>query len=173
MSKLLLSFRCALLGVFGLLMLVGCQAPPIQVFYVLEDINVDKIQTFRVEPLFIVSDTANNFFDQAIALQMQSKGYVSDEALPDILVRYYIDSKSSTRVKTEKISITERGQSDSKVTLEAVLEGSILINAIDTHTDEVIWKATATRDLVGNKKGLDKVRITGDLERIFDSFPSK
>ena len=154
------------------LLLTGCQTPPLDVQYRIDD-NFDSKQhlTFSVHTKHESNPDYIEFISKGIEKVLIEKGYQPSNKA-DIHIVYEIDIDQGTKVKTEAIPV--RGQLYNRMTLEAVLEAKILVNAFEKRSGKVIWKASSSRDLTNvNTNRFDQDRANLRMAELFASFPAR
>lgn len=150
--------------------LSACQISPLEVTS--QSVNpsvLSKESTFNVQANSERKGPYLDLLTQSINEYLTSKGYQPSET-PDFLVAYQVRFKEDTEIVTEIIPIAN--QVYNRQQLEAVFEAHILINAIDTATKDVLWKAASKRDLtqVSSAK-YTKERADKAVSELFETFP--
>mgnify|MGYP000412752245 CR=1 FL=1 len=154
------------------LWLTACQTPPLHVYSVLKDgVDLSQYQTFTIPAVGNVDSKYYDYINKAIIKDLSDKGYqLSEQA--DLIVRYSLELKADEHVKVE--SIPEQGNIHTQTSMEAIFEAVMLVNIIDTKSNNVIWKAATTRDLKSvNLKEVDQERVDRSIEELFESFPAR
>lgn len=151
--------------------LSACQIPPLNVHArTAEGVSLQAYHSVAVEALE-EDGKIITMLTQGIEHELINKGYVlSDE--PDLVFIYRLDLKEGDQLRQ---NILPSGTSTyTKMEIEAVYEASMLVNAIDTKTKQVVWKASTTRDIRGvKKKNIDQHRIDQRMSELFESFTEK
>jgi len=138
-----------------------------------DHIDFSQYETFSVNPT-TVSDTV---FIDAVTRNMSTvlseKGFQKeDEGKADLVVVYHIVIHQSEKLVQEGIPI--KGNIYTRSSLEAVYEAQILVNAIDTKTKKVVWKASSSRDLTNiNTSTVDEEKVYARMLELLASFPSR
>ncbi|MEO1260923.1 MAG: DUF4136 domain-containing protein [Bacteroidota bacterium] len=107
--------------------------------------------------------------EKALHAEMREKGYVlSDD--PDLLVSYFTVVKEKQDMYTfiryygrwRHIPVTE-------VTVYNYDEGTLVVDMIDTKTNQVMWHGTVSGTVVKNKKKLEK-KIQKAVEAVLNQY---
>ena len=161
--------------------LTACQTPPLEVVHVQkEGFNAGNYVSFKVSHSHVdIATQAEELINTAIADVMLEKGYV-DGANPDFEIRYSLKTMQSQRLEIDSVAPTGPAwqggaqQAGHPPQMEAVFEARMLVNVIDTKTNEVIWKAASNRDLTQvdvSKFNADKAHDR--MHEMFENFPSR
>lgn len=164
-------FNISLLSTAMVFLLSACQTPPLEV--AAQSVNAHTLShesTFKVQARSEREGPYLDLLTQSITEYLTAKGFKESES-PDMLVAYQIRFKEDTEIVTEIIPVADLVYNRQQ--LEPVFEAHILINAIDTKTGDVLWKAASKRDLtqVSSKK-YTKERADKAASELFESFPA-
>jgi len=154
-------------------LLSACQTAPLNVVHVKkENFNEGNYVSFKVSHTSVdAKQEAKELITNAIAEIMIEKGYV-DGANPDFEIRYSIKTSQSTRLEVQ--SPESMGIEGHPPQMEAVFEARMLVNVIDTKTNEVIWKAASSRDLSQvNIQKFDASKAHDRMHEMFENFPAR
>lgn len=154
------------------LWLIACQTPPLQVYYAMNnELDLTAYQTFTIQ---IATNSESQYLDyinKGIIASLSAKGYHSTQQA-DLIVRYSLHFKADERLQLE--CIPQQGTLHTTTSMEAVFEAKMLVNIIDTRTDNIIWKAATTRDLSSvNLEKVNQESINKRIEELFESFPAR
>jgi len=165
--------KLSVLTVFAL-NLIACSTPPLEVHSTTNPFSeLSEYQTYGIESLNDPNLEIIPIIDSAIANELNAKGYTQvDASTADLIIKYKIKVTQDEQLRTEAIPVG--GTVYSRTTTESVNEASMLVNAIDPKTNEVVWKATTIRDLhTVNEKIPFEERAKVGMGEIFENFPSK
>jgi hypothetical protein len=157
--------------VFGL---IACQTPPLEVHSSASPFtSVSQYSTYNIESLNDPNIEIIPIVDNAIANELNAKGYTQvDASKADLIIKYKIKVKQDEQLRTEAIPVA--GTVYSRTTTESINEASMLVNAVDPKTGEVVWKATTIRDLhTVNEEVPFEERAKISMGEVFEDFPSK
>ena len=106
----------------------------------------------------------------AIHSEMTELGYTLDEQTPEILVDFHIIIKDKTAVTTVHDGPGRYWQGYEVEAFEYE-EGSLIIHAVDTKTEKLLWQGTVMSTL---RKEVENVeaRINQAVSKIFKEYPS-
>ena len=154
--------------------LMACQTPALEVHSSTSPFtSVSQYTTYGIESLNDPNIEIIPIVDSAIANELNAKGYTQvDASKADLIIKYKIKVRQDEQLRTEAIPVA--GTVYSRTTTESVNEASMLVNAIDPKTNEVVWKATTIRDLHSvNEEVPFEERAKISMGEIFEDFPSK
>lgn len=132
----------------------------------------------------VVYQGPNQYFDKkvideignAIAFNMHEKGYIQKDDSSDLLLNFFIvvkeDSVSTLNEVDGMFNGIDNWASFSESAFDKYLKGSLIIDAIDRETSEVVWRSNAARYMELNPQ-YDRELIWKVVERAMKKFPSK
>ena len=158
-----------------LLFVSACQLAPLDVQSVIrDDVVMEKYKTVSVMPVsntIAQKNPAITLITKAIESELLKKGYVLSDT-PELLFAYQLDIKEGEQLKQNMLNV--KGQVFNVARLEAVYEAKMLVNAIDTKTKAVIWKASTSKDLRSvDTNSIDQDRLDSRMSELLVSFPGR
>jgi len=154
--------------------LIACQTPPLEVHSSTTPLSsLSQYKTYHVESLNSPDIEIIPIVNNAIANELNAKGYTLVNAdTADLIIKYKIKVKQDEQLRIESIPV--QGMIYSRTTTESINEASMLVNAMDSQTNKVVWKATTIRNLnTVNEKTPIEERAKVSMSEIFADFPSK
>mgnify|MGYP000642041552 CR=1 FL=1 len=154
--------------------LIACQTPPLEVHTSTNPLStLSQYKTYTIEPLNTSEFKIIPIVNHAIANELLTKGYTEVNAnSADLIIKYKVKVKQGEQLKIE--AIPAKSIIYSRTTTESVNEASMLVNVIDSKTNEVVWKAATKRDLhTVNEKTPIEERAKVSMSEIFADFPSR
>lgn len=130
-------------------------------------------ESFHVEsvPVEARGTRIHRMVTLALNRQLTEKGLrMTAKEDADLLFRYATKLEQAERLTTEYIPF-KKGMT-TRYGLEPYMQGSLLINVVDTESDQVVWKAIKRREL--HASDLDRVSQDGVNEAVadlLDEFP--
>ncbi len=129
--------------------------------YSIEAVEGDK-QAAGLSSL-IESGIIGAMADKGLSQAVNGKG--------DLLIRYATHIARGEEMKLEQISTGKGVYTRSQ--MEAVNEGSLLVNIIDTKSDRIIWKASSISDITGVAlEDVTQIRVDEAMDEVFEGYPS-
>lgn len=156
------------------LFLSACQVPPLDVYYSMNDhIDFSQYETFSVTSTTISDTTFLDAITRNMSMVLSEKGFQKvEESKADLVVAYHIVIHESEKLVQQSIPV--KGNIYTRSSLEAVYEAQILVNAVDTKTKMVVWKASSSRDLTNiNNSTVDEEKVYARMLELLASFPSR
>lgn len=157
------------LGLTAITLISGCQSPPLNVHYEMDNVSFDTYQTVQVQSMNKPANEKIQIVTAAIEDLLKQKGYrVSEES--DLILAYDIRLSEDSQLRIDQIPY--KGNVATRTRLEAVYQAAFLINAIDQKDQNVVWKAFTEKDIHHTKEDkIDPERLNRFLTEIFASFP--
>ncbi len=143
------------------------------------EIIADDFENYKTFNFYEVEQPTSIYLDdlkKAIIDQLSSKGYaISDN--PDLMINIgsTIEEKVQTR-ETDYRDISYMGQRNyswqsEEVVVNKYKEGTVVLDFVDTQTDELVWQGIAAGTISGKKSEMIS-RINKGVEMLFEEFPS-
>ncbi len=114
--------------------------------------------------------------------ELESKGLVNDENVPDLLVGFHVILEEEERVYTKRpdmmdpyerpIHYWDEYEEFYSQEIYRFLKGSLVIDLIDSETGSVVWQSTAERYMELDEQ-MDKDRMIKGVKKALKEFPSK
>ena len=154
--------------------LIGCPSNHLVV-----QSSTDPLSTLRLYETYQIHSLNNPdlefipLVNNAIAQALDARGYKqSSTNSADLIIKYKIKIRHDEQLRMEPIA--EQNNVYTRATTESIDEASMLVNAIDSKTNNVIWKAYTIRNLHDvNKKTPMIERVRVGISEIFADFPTK
>jgi len=165
--------KLSILSIFSI-SLIACQTPPLEVHSSTNPHSaLTQYKTYNIKSLNSPGIEVIPIINNAIANELNAKGYSQINAnTADLIIKYKIKLKQGEQLRIEAIPV--KSNIYSRTTTESINEASMLVNAVDSKTNEVVWKATTVRDLhTVNEKMPIEERAKVSMSEIFADFPSK
>ena len=113
--------------------------------------------------------------EQAIRAQLEAKGLVESSEAPDLWVVTHTASEERLRVDAEKFGYGYRWRSwgPTSVNVRNLEVGTMMVDLIDSETQELIWRGVATETIIPKAKKFEKTEknILKSAEQLFEGFP--
>ena len=161
----------SLMGLLIGLLAASAQAQSVQTDYD-HSFNFSNLKTFgfAVQSRSATDPLANDSLNDgrikaAVESQLIANGYRTDGD-PDFVVVYYVTTKN-------KLSVQDFGYGPPRwfggrnISVNQYSEGTLLVDFIDTKTNQVIWRGRASGTL--EMKGVDK-KISKSVEKLVKQF---
>lgn len=148
----------------------ACQTPPpLDVKSVTRNVDFNQYRSINVQSLNDSERKIIGYIDNAMKANLREKGYdIAEQA--DLILAYQVAVDNSQRIDLKQVNTVKGVYSIPK--LEPVNQASVLINAYDAKTGQVVWKASTIRDITHvNPKGVDQERINQRVEELLETFP--
>jgi hypothetical protein len=177
----------------ALLALTACAPVPQVQTVVAPDAGLDHLQTFRVVLAsnylgdVLPGETAASFLNSTtgralgkeIATQLEHRGYTADDASPDVLIEYGTAAREELDPTDWSYNYLWRpndwrgwGPGHNDATPVEYAEGAVLIDVVDAHTGQLLWRGHEAAKPSGDEhvtvKNLDRAADT-----ILDQFPGR
>jgi hypothetical protein len=137
--------------------------------------HADATPDGSVAPMSIVDSNIR----AAIAAEMQRKGYseAPSGSTPDLLLDYQVARAEKIKNSPFRIGVgvgsygSSGGVSVGTSTsgTRNVIEGSLVVHAIDVDRNAEVWRSRVSREL--GKENVDSEVIQGAVEEVFSDFP--
>jgi len=176
-----------------LLGLTACSPAPQVQTAVAPDAGLERLQTFRVvtgsnylggilpgdaSPAFLNS-TTGRALGKEIAVHLERRGYVADDAAPDVLVEYATAVKEELDPTDWSFNYLWRpndwrgwGPGANDATPAEYTHGAVLIDVVDARTGQLLWRGHEAADPSADEhvtvKDLDRA-----VDTILDRFPGR
>jgi hypothetical protein len=115
----------------------------------------------------LAADTLNDGrIRTAMESQLTGKGFHMETEKPDFVIAYYVTTKN-------KLSVQDYGYGPPRwfgsrdIRVNQYSEGTLMVDFIDTNTNQVIWRGRASGTL--ELKGVDK-KISKSVEKLVKQF---
>ncbi len=113
---------------------------------------------------------------ESVDAEMQSRGYVRNDADADLVVRFQTDSKDRQQIQSNNLSPMMWGwrYQPNNVSSRTYEENRIVIGIWDTHSKQMIWQGWASGQLTASRreKNLDAA-IREAVYRIMEQYPRR
>ena len=162
----------SVMGILICLLAISAQAQSVQTDYD-RSFNFSNLKTFgfavprraATDPL--ANDSLNDGrIRTAIESQLIGNGYRTEGERPDFVIAYHVTTKN-------KLSVQDYGYGPPRwfgsrnISVNQYSEGTLLVDFIDTKTNQVIWRGRASGTL--EMKGVDK-KISKSVEKLVKQF---
>ena len=181
MSKFIASYFPVLLLLLGL---AGCSGARVLNAEKAEGINLSAYKTFDFFQVDASGDTISTLFQEritkledAIALEMQQKGYLLSKTDPDLLINIglVVDEQTQTR-RTDFVTDAPRyiGQrryswKSEEVEVGRYRQGTVTVDLVDRIKNTLVWKGTV-QDIIPKKEPAIEATIRKGISKLFKKF---
>ncbi|MFT5716310.1 MAG: hypothetical protein ACI9T7_000485 [Oleiphilaceae bacterium] len=155
------------------LSLMACQTPPLEVHSNTNPLSAfNQYKTYKIVALNGSEINVIPIINKAIANELNAKGYTQINVnTADLIIKYKIKIRHGEQLRIEAIPV--KSNVYSRTTTESVDEASMLVNALDSKTSEVVWKASTVRDLhTINENTPIQERVKVSMSEVFAEFPT-
>ncbi len=151
----------------------------LQTFQVVDASNfLGDVQPGETRPPF-VNSTTSRALGATITTQLERRGYTPSEAAPDVLVKYGVAAKEDLDPSDGNYDYLWRtadwrdwGPGQNDATPEEYAEGAVVIDVIDTHTGQLLWRGHAPADPSGDENVAVR-RLDRTVTSILGRFPER
>jgi len=152
-----------------------------------DDTDFTAFKTFQVYsldvksyPEFKPNEEGLNLLISEINKQMELRGYQKVKESPDLLINVgvVITKEQQTRETDLRDAPAYIGQRNyhwesEEIVVGTYIEGSVILDIVDTSTDEMIWQAVSKGVLAEKKREKNKKKIAKGVEKLFKKYPVK
>ncbi|MCE2613255.1 DUF4136 domain-containing protein [Flavobacteriaceae bacterium D16] len=152
-----------------------------------EDVDFGKFKTFQVYsldvksyPEFKPNEEGLNLLISEINKQMEIRGYQKVNADPDLLINIgvVISKEQQTRetdIRDAPMYIGQRNYhwESEEIVVGTYTAGSVVLDIINTITDEMVWQAVSKGVISDKKPEKNKKKITKGVAKLFKKYPVK
>ncbi len=162
----------SVLGMLFGLLVVSAAAQTVQTDYD-KSFRFSNLKTFSfvaqrrgaTDPL--ASDSLNNGrIRTGLESQLIGNGFRMETEKPDFVIAYYVTTKNKLNVQDYGYG-PPRWFGSRNISVNQYSEGTLMVDFIDTNTNQVIWRGRATGTL--EMKGVDK-KISKSVEKLVKQF---
>ena len=131
-------------------------------------VDFSGYQSFAwIEGTAAVDPEVNRILVESIENELSVRGIFPDEDEPGLLVVYHACAREEFQVEGGyKTDWADSGA----VTVASHLAGTLVVDLVDAGENRVVWRATATATVSGNRKKA-RGRIPSVVQKMFADFP--
>ncbi|PVX51034.1 uncharacterized protein DUF4136 [Balneicella halophila] len=139
-----------------------------------KDVDFTKYQTFAfykegMDQLKL-NDIDKKRFVEAITADLQSKGFESNVADPDLLVNVVVTGKDKVSVTDDYPFSYGWWYPSPTLTMRQYTESTIYIDLIDKDSNQLVWQGKGTDEFNASEKDRD-TRVKETVTRILEQYP--
>ena len=109
----------------------------------------------------------------AVRQELENRGYTYSELAPELVIHYHIVVDNQSIIATEPFGYHYGSYwTEMKTDVHAYREGTLIVDIMDTRTNNLVWRGWATSDINGayNAAEIEKL-IMQAVSKIFRKFP--
>jgi hypothetical protein len=146
------------------------------------DLSVRKYSTFgwtdnkqletKNNPLYY-NELNDKRIKNDVAVQMKNNGYQFDSENPQLKVHYHIVLEDRTAINPEPFGTYGQDWLDRNVNVHEFREGTLIIDLMDTKTNNLVWRGWAVNFLDEDKPDQIEQQFNNAIKKIFEKFPKR
>lgn len=151
-----------------------------------DNVDFTKFKTFQVYsldvkniPEFEPKKAGLNLLIEEINKQMNARGYKKVKENPDLIINLGVNITSEVQTRETDIRDAPKymGQRNyhwesEEVVVQKYTEGTVTLDLVDTHKNEMIWQAVSSGTL-SKKREKNKKKIVKAVQKLFKKYPIK